>query len=99
MKTLRLLLAVLIATFLCFSSNVAHAEGPICGDRKEIVTQLKDKYQEVQVAFGITPQGMMLEVFASDQTWTIVITDPNGIACLAVAGTDWQSTGVKGNGI
>jgi hypothetical protein len=33
----------------------------------------------------------VVEVFASKAgTWTIVLTDANGLACLAAAGDAWQ---------
>jgi hypothetical protein len=45
--------------------------------------------------------GQVLEVFASSNgSWTMVMTMPNGKACLIAAGDNWEMvTKIKGNPI
>ena len=63
-----------------------------CGDRSEFVNQLQSGYAEKPVSLGLSSNGAMIEVFASDNgTFSIVITQPNGTSCLVAAGDNWSS--------
>ena len=63
-----------------------------CGERAEVIRQLDGRYAEQPVALGIAENGGVIEVLAAPQgeTWTIVITMPNGITCMLAAGEDWE---------
>ena len=40
---------------------------------------------------GVTTGGGIIEIFASDEgSWTMVITQPNGVSCLIAVGQDWE---------
>ena len=64
----------------------------VCGKRTEIVRQLGEKYGETRRSMGLANGRGMVEIFASDETgsWTILITSPQGNACLMAAGDTWQ---------
>lgn len=63
----------------------------LCGDRKDIAERLDAKYDETPNGIGITNEGKLLEVFASDDgTWTILMTRPNGQSCLVIHGEGWK---------
>ncbi len=63
-----------------------------CAPRQEIVQMLAAENKEQPIAVGTADHGTRLEVLASPSgTWTLLVTLPNGIACLLNAGTDWQS--------
>ena len=64
----------------------------MCGNRAEIVRQLSRKYGETRRSMGITGQRGVVEVFASDATgsWTILLTNPQGLTCLMAAGVDFE---------
>ena len=67
------------------------AQAQPCNTRDEVMTMLGNRYQEAPVARGVTSNGKMIEVLKSSQaadqdTWTIVITSPNGLTCLVAAG-------------
>lgn len=72
-----------------------------CGMRDSMVERLKSAYSESLTAGGL--QGnqtmtTMLEVWASEEsgTFTVMITNPQGVSCIVAAGTDWfLSTPVK----
>ncbi|MEZ0170890.1 hypothetical protein [Microvirga sp. TS319] len=70
-----------------------------CGPRSEIVKLLSDQYKENPVGIGLAQPGQVLEVFASQAgTWTMVMTMPDGKACLIAAGNNWEMvTKVKGD--
>lgn len=62
-----------------------------CAVRQDVVDKLKQTYDEQPSAIGITHAGAVVEVFTSPAgTWTIMITRPNGISCLAATGQNWQ---------
>ncbi len=40
----------------------------------------------------------MLEVFVSDSgTWTVVVTDPEGVSCVLAAGQSWEEIPLASN--
>ncbi len=65
---------------------------PSCDFRDTILEFLERRYQETPVALGITSGGGLVEVLTTDdgKTWTIIVTRPDGWACLVAAGDDWQ---------
>jgi hypothetical protein len=82
-------LCCLLAIAIIFSVK-AHAQ-PACGPRAEVVKMLADKYQETARAAGMIRGQFLMEVYTSSKdTWTIVITDPMGKACIAAAGQAWD---------
>jgi hypothetical protein len=57
-----------------------------------VAENLNKAYAETPVSMGVTIGGAVIEVFASpDGTWTLVITQPNGVTCLIAAGKDWEN--------
>ena len=76
--------AVLLAT-------PAAAE-PQCNVRDKVVDLLETKYKEAPVAVGVTNNGGLVEVLSTGagETWTIIITTPQGMSCLVAAGEGWR---------
>ncbi|MBQ0823049.1 hypothetical protein KBI52_22940 [Microvirga sp. HBU67558] len=72
-----------------------------CGPREQLVKLLADQYKEGPVGIGLAQPGQVLEVFASSNgTWTMVMTMPDGKACMIAAGDNWEMvTKIKGNPI
>ena len=66
---------------------------PACTLRDEVLKQLKTRFSESPVAFGLANNGSVVEVLANEQgaTWTIIITTPSGVSCLIAAGEGWES--------
>ena len=89
------MLAILVGAIALLGYGVAsiipaNAQGN-CFPRDEFLTGLSDRYEEKPVAVGLANTGQILEVFRSRDgaTWTIILTDPEGISCLAAVGEDW----------
>ncbi len=86
------------------SATPAHAQmsgGPlVCGKRADIVRQLGEKYGETRRSMGLADGRGVVELYASEETgsWTILITSPQGIACLMAAGQAFQIEPVKAAG-
>ncbi len=66
---------------------------PQCGPRATVLGHLAQKYQETPVAAGVTNAGGLVEVLTTGdgETWTIIVTTPQGISCLVAAGEGWRT--------
>ncbi|MER9756617.1 hypothetical protein NKJ46_24845 [Mesorhizobium sp. M0166] len=84
------------------ASPAATASGsPPCGSRPELLKQLSKRFKEAPVAAGLAKNGSVIEVLTSDdgETWTILVSQPNGSSCLVAVGEGWEElkrVGVKG---
>lgn len=83
----------LFAMLLPLGASAIAAE-PVCARRSDVVKELANRYKEIPVAVAVANNGHLLEVLTSGTggTWTIIITSPNGVACMVAAGKDWQQT-------
>ena len=65
-----------------------------------MLTRLFLRFSEAPVAIGLTREGHVMEVFSSPdgETWTIVITLPNGTSCMIGAGKHWEILVREGKG-
>ena len=63
----------------------------VCAQHDQVVKWLLKDYAEVPISIGLSSSGAVLEVFASPggDTWTIVVTMPNGTSCLVANGEGW----------
>ena len=93
----------LAAVFAAISliSTAANAEAaPLCGEHDKIVDVLGHKFKETRRVMGVVNAQAVMEMFMSAQgTWTMVITDTRGTACIAAAGRDWQDVPVAVAGL
>jgi hypothetical protein len=107
-------LAVLgVATLLALGASLPSAlaqqlgaqpmgqQGANCGDRGDVLSQLKDKYKEVPTGFGMTGNGAVVELMTAENgNWTLILSFPSGHACLMAAGEGWElwQARLKGRG-
>ena len=70
----------------------AQVQQPACTARTDVLNHLADKYSEAPVAMGLANNGGVIEVLSSKtgESWTIIITMPNGTACMIAAGESWE---------
>ncbi|MDA0241279.1 MAG: cell division protein FtsQ/DivIB [Proteobacteria bacterium] len=80
------------------SHAVAQGQGfgrntPIaCGDRTAITKFLTDQYAENPTSLGLASNESVFEVFTSKRgSWTVLLTNPNGITCLLGSGEHWEN--------
>jgi hypothetical protein len=60
-----------------------------CGHYSVVSKHLKEEYKEVVFARGATPQGMMVEFYASPKgSFTVLVVRGDGLACLVAAGEE-----------
>ena len=64
-----------------------------CSPRTDVVGHLAKKYGEAPVAIGVTNKGGLVEVLTSGDgdTWTIIVSMPNGTSCMVAAGEGWRT--------
>lgn len=80
----------IIAAFALMSTPVA-AQEPVCGEARELMTMLQNDFQEEVLFSAIRNDGLLLLIAVSPQgTWSEVIVSPNGNACLAVSGLNFE---------
>lgn len=63
-----------------------------CAARKDIVAKLAERYGETLQSIGLNRDNGLMEVYASEKTgsWTILLTKPDGLACLVASGGMWE---------
>ena len=66
----------------------------LCGQRADMLNGLGGIYTETPSAMGLS-NGGVVEVLTSPEgeTWTIIVTLPNGTSCLIAAGENWERQG------
>lgn len=64
-----------------------------CNSRDMVTAVLASQYGEELVGIGIEHRGSAFELWANRETgtFTVLATDPGGIACVAAHGGDWQA--------
>ena len=64
----------------------------VCGKRADMVRQLGERYGETRRSMGLAAGRGVVELYASEETgsWTILITSPQGTACMMAAGQAFQ---------
>lgn len=83
---------IAFALALTAVAGAAQAE-MLCGEREQIVHELKKTWQEDRTAIGLSNNGGVLEVFSSEEgTWTLLLTMPEGQTCMIGAGEHWEQT-------
>ena len=86
---------IILSTLILIAGSFAHPPAalaqPVCGSHQSIAENLKKSYTETPVSMGITSGSGIIEAFSSPKgTWTLVITQSNGVSCLIAAGQDWE---------
>lgn len=63
-----------------------------CEVRSKLVERLAAKYKETSVAMGLASNGKLVEVLTDNDgnTWTIIVTTPEGMSCLVATGESWR---------
>ncbi len=64
----------------------------LCDDHASLVAMLDGQYGESPVAMGLTGGSYIMETFVNPEarTWTVVLTQPNGMACAIMSGENFE---------
>lgn len=92
------------ATALAFAAAAIAPSGAYaqCASSDEVKSLLSENYQENKRAMGVVGESRIIELFVSAEgSWTLVMTQPTGRACIIAAGQDWEDMPmqVAGRGI
>ena len=81
---------IFIAAMILVSPAAAQ---PVCTDRSNTLKNLEENYSEVPVSMGLTTTGAVVEILSSKSgnSWTIILTMPNGMTCMIAAGENWKN--------
>jgi hypothetical protein len=91
--------AFAMCSFALSATVFAQTPQQQCAPRGEVVKVLNAKYQESQRALGLINEKAMMEVYISPAgTWTMVVTNEAGIACVLAAGEAWDEMPAKAIG-
>jgi len=82
-----------LCVILCLPA-AAVAQAAECGQRDQVVERLASRYSERLTAGGLQETDStqsVIEVWASTETgtFTVLLTNPDGIACIVAAGTNF----------
>jgi hypothetical protein len=98
----RTVLMAAAVLFTLSAPSMSYAQFAMCGERTQIIDQLKTKYQESRQAVGLISDNGAAELYVSEKgTWTMLVTLPSGKSCIIAAGHSWDSspTLAQGTGI
>lgn len=92
-------LSVVVLTSLAFVTAMP-AQASNCGQRDLMVEKLATEYHEHLAAGGlqkVRSAEAILEIWASSKTgtFTVLITNPQGVSCIVAAGTDFFKASEK----
>ena len=80
---------LLAASVACFAFPVMAQQN--CGPHGAVVAGLAERYGETRQAVAVGSGGALVEIFASETgSWTVVVTQPNGLACLVADGQEFE---------
>lgn len=73
--------------------SFAHAQSAQCMPRDALVERLQSKYGESLNGGGLQSSSQLLEVWSSEKSgsFTVFITQPNGLSCVVATGQNWNS--------
>lgn len=66
---------------------------PVCAERSALLGSLEREFAEAPKGAGLASDGSMLELLTSSdgKTWTLLMTQPDGTACVIAAGEAWDA--------
>ncbi len=78
------------AALFALGSTEAGAQ-TACTGHSDLAEKLGRAYSEAPVARGLVNDGALLEVYSTGDgnTWTMVLTMPNGVSCVVAVGEAW----------
>ena len=93
-------LAAVLAAVTLFSIAVPVQAAAPCGAHDAIANSLTTKFKEARRIMGVVNAKAVMEIFMSPQgTWTVVVTDTKGVACIIATGQDWQEVPIEMAGL
>ncbi len=72
----------------------------LCGKHSDIIARLAARYAETPHFIALTDGNWMAEILVSEkgETWSLVITNSMGTACITASGKNWRAVKPKPEG-
>lgn len=67
----------------------AYAQQLQCGGTPDVYAELTDSYSESRQIWAQNGPAQIVEFWAGEKGWTIIITTNDGQSCLVAEGVDW----------
>lgn len=85
--------STLILAMAAWGTPLAAQTAQNCGPRAVVIERLADHYGETRQSMGLGGNNTVIEVFASHDTgtWTITVTQANGVTCLVASGQGFET--------
>ena len=89
--------ALLAAALILMASGKPAEAKQLCSQHGKVIAQFAKVYKELPVAGGLTRDGRLVQVLSTGDgiTWTIVISKPDGMTCVMMAGEGWRKLKLK----
>ena len=92
--------AAILAAASLFSSEGVASPGAPCGSHEDLAKSLTTRFKEARRIMGVVNAKSVMEIFMSPQgTWTVLVTDTAGTACIIATGQDWQEVPIEMTGL
>lgn len=74
-----------------FASAQSAMAQTACAPRDQMIAKLQSSYGEDRMGAGLRGEASLFEVWASADsgTWTILVTDTEGVSCIMASGDTW----------
>lgn len=85
---------------ILWMAGQAWSQMPICGDKGIILKTLTGRFGERGFVSGVVKTAGLMKLYVNPvtRTWTILLIDAAGEACIKAAGTDFEAdTGTSGD--
>ncbi len=80
-----------VLTAIAVAATPVSAQEPVCGDVRELMAILQNDYQEEVLFSAMRNDGLLLLIVVSPSgTWSEVVVSPEGNACLAASGANFE---------
>lgn len=81
----------ILGIWLLVNSSSVLAQGAVCNERGKLLRELESKFGEVVEHSAVADNGKFVEwTVAPDGGWSMLVTTPNGRACMIWWGEGWR---------
>ena len=80
-----------LALGVLLGTGGAEARPVACAPHDALAERLGSRFAEAPVSKGLASSGKLMELFTSEDgdTWTLVLTEPEGVSCIVASGKYW----------
>lgn len=82
-----------LAALMLTASPAVQPVEMVCAEREALLSSLLKEYKEAPRELGLANNGSVVELLTTrdGKTWTMLMTRPDGTACVIAAGEAWDS--------